>query len=120
MADKVHISRGDPGPASCGRPAGKATSVRSDRGDGADRRQHYQRRYFHLSTSLAAYGPITLISMPLTTVGALALAPLSAALSRRLPTDDRLFTSMRIAFSNRVVSRTLGRTGPTAWPSDNA
>src|SRR5215475_3846302 len=42
---------------------------------------------FNLPTSLAAYGPITLISMALTTVGALALAVLFAALSRRLPAD---------------------------------
>jgi basic amino acid/polyamine antiporter, APA family len=40
---------------------------------------------FNLPTSLAAYGPITLISMALTTVGALALAVLFASLSRRLP-----------------------------------
>ena len=32
-----------------------------------------------LPTSLASYGPITLVSMGLTTVGALALAPLFAA-----------------------------------------
>src|SRR5204863_3514157 len=42
---------------------------------------------FNLPTSLASYGPITLISMALTTVGALALAMLFAALSRRLPAD---------------------------------
>src|SRR5579862_9670793 len=38
---------------------------------------------FNLPTSLAAYGPITLVSMGLTTVGALALALLFASLSRR-------------------------------------
>jgi APA family basic amino acid/polyamine antiporter len=42
---------------------------------------------FNLPTSLAAYGPITLVSMGLTTVGAIALALLFAALSRRLPAD---------------------------------
>ncbi len=42
----------------------------------------------NLPTSLGVYVPITLISMALTTVGTLALALLSAALSRRLPTDD--------------------------------
>ena len=42
---------------------------------------------FNLPTSLTAYGPISLVSMALTTVGALALAMLFAALSRRLPAD---------------------------------
>ncbi len=42
---------------------------------------------FNLPTSLASYGPITLGSMGLTTVGALALALLFAALSRRMPAD---------------------------------
>ncbi len=40
---------------------------------------------FNLPTSLASYGPITLVSMGLTTVGALAL--LFAALSRRMSAD---------------------------------
>ena len=44
---------------------------------------------FNLPTSLATYGPISLVSMALTTVGALALALLFAALSRRLPADAR-------------------------------
>jgi len=37
---------------------------------------------FNLPTSLAFYGPITLVSMALTTVGALVLALLFASLSR--------------------------------------
>jgi basic amino acid/polyamine antiporter, APA family len=37
---------------------------------------------FNLPTSLAAYGPITLMSMALTTVGALALALLFASLAQ--------------------------------------
>ena len=40
---------------------------------------------FNLPTSLASYGPISLVSMGLTTIGALALAMLFAALSRRVP-----------------------------------
>ena len=36
---------------------------------------------FNLPTSLAGYGPITLVSMGLTTIGALALALLFASLS---------------------------------------
>jgi APA family basic amino acid/polyamine antiporter len=37
---------------------------------------------FNLPTSLAPYGPITLVSLALTTVGALALALLFGSLSR--------------------------------------
>ncbi len=50
--------------------------------------------------SLAAYSPIALISMALTTVGTLAL--LSAALSRRLPANDGPYAYARIAFSDHV------------------
>src|SRR5262244_1907945 len=57
---------------------------------------------FNLPTSLAAYGPITLISMALTTVGALALAVLFAALSRRLPADGGPYAYARVAFGNGV------------------
>src|SRR5262249_34239853 len=42
---------------------------------------------FNLPTSLAPYGPITLVSLGLTTVGALVLAILFGALSRRMPAD---------------------------------
>ena len=42
---------------------------------------------FNLPGSLADYGPISLFAMALTTIGALALAILFAALSRRLPAD---------------------------------
>src|SRR5215831_4616913 len=55
---------------------------------------------FNLPTSLASYGPITLISMALTTVGALALAMLFAALSRRLPADGGPYAYARVAFGN--------------------
>ena len=60
---------------------------------------------FNLPTSVAAYSPIALISMALTTVGALALVLLSAALSRRLPTNDGPYAYARIAFSNHVGVR---------------
>src|SRR3974377_2240668 len=40
---------------------------------------------FNLPTSLAGIGPITLVSMALTTVGAIALALMFAALARRVP-----------------------------------
>ena len=57
---------------------------------------------FNLPTSLAGYGPITLISMALTTVGALALAIMFAALSRRLPADGGPYAYARVAFGNRL------------------
>jgi basic amino acid/polyamine antiporter, APA family len=40
---------------------------------------------FNLPSALAPYGPITLVSMGLTTIGALALAWLFASLARRMP-----------------------------------
>jgi APA family basic amino acid/polyamine antiporter len=40
---------------------------------------------FNLPTSFSGYGPITLVSLGLTTIGAFALAVLFAAPSRRLP-----------------------------------
>src|SRR6516225_7982354 len=57
---------------------------------------------FNLPTSLAAYGPITLVSMGLTTVGAVVLALLFAALCRRLPADGGPYAYARVAFGNRV------------------
>ena len=63
---------------------------------------------FNLPTSLAAYGPITLVSMALTTVGALALALLFAALSRRLPADGGPYAYARVAHV-RIRSETGAR-----------
>src|SRR6516162_2263869 len=57
---------------------------------------------FNLPTSLASYGPISLVSMALTTVGALALAVLFAALSRRLPADGGPYAYARAAFGNKL------------------
>src|SRR5215510_13959493 len=57
---------------------------------------------FNLPTSLAAIGPITLVSMGLTTVGAIALALMFAALARRLPADGGPYAYARVAFGNRV------------------
>src|SRR6476619_4913957 len=55
---------------------------------------------FNLPASLAGYGPITLVSMGLTTIGALALALLFAALSRRLPADGGPYAYARTAYGN--------------------
>ena len=111
MADKVHISREVPAPASApsgggsshqfGLTAAMALIVGSIIGVGI----------FNLPTSLAVYGPITLVSMALTTVGALALALLFAALSRRLPADGGPYAYARVAFGNRLGFATPGRTG---------
>src|SRR5262245_19042903 len=57
---------------------------------------------FNLPTSLAGIGPITLVSMALTTVSAIALALMFAALSRRLPADGGPYAYARVAFGNRV------------------
>jgi basic amino acid/polyamine antiporter, APA family len=57
---------------------------------------------FNLPTSLAGIGPITLVSMGLTTVGAIALALMFAALSRRLPADGGPYAYARVGFGNPV------------------
>jgi len=75
---------------------------------------------FNLPTSLAAYGPITLISMALTTVGALALALLFAALSRRLPADGGPYAYARVAFGNRIGFMNAWSYWITAWAGNAA
>lgn len=57
---------------------------------------------FNLPTALAAFGPITLVSMALTTVGAIAFALMFAALARRLPADGGPYAYSRVAFGNTV------------------
>src|SRR5215475_151090 len=57
---------------------------------------------FNLPTSLATIGPITLVSMGLTTIGAIVLALMFAALSRRLPADGGPYAYARVAFGNRL------------------
>ena len=75
---------------------------------------------FNLPTSLAAYGPITLISMALTTVGALALALLFAALSRRLPADGGPYAYARVAFGNGLGFANAWSYWITAWGGNAA
>src|SRR3954465_1247834 len=55
---------------------------------------------FNLPASLAGYGPISLVAMALTTVGALALAVMFAALSRRVPADGGPYAYARAGFGN--------------------
>jgi APA family basic amino acid/polyamine antiporter len=75
---------------------------------------------FNLPTSLAGYGPITLISMALTTVGALALALLFAALSRRLPADGGPYAYARVAFGNGLGFANAWSYWITAWAGNAA
>jgi basic amino acid/polyamine antiporter, APA family len=70
---------------------------------------------FNLPTSLAGIGPITLVSMGLTTVGAIALALMFAALSRRLPADGGPYAYSRVAFGNVVGFFNAWSYWITAW-----
>src|SRR5215475_10583137 len=75
---------------------------------------------FNLPTSLAVYGPITLISLALTTVGALVLALLFAALSRRLPADGGPYAYARAAFGNLLGFANAWSYWITAWGGNAA
>jgi basic amino acid/polyamine antiporter, APA family len=75
---------------------------------------------FNLPTSLAAYGPISLVSMGLTTIGALALALLFAALSRRLPADGGPYAYARVAFGNGLGFANAWSYWITAWAGNAA
>ncbi|HZC70331.1 MAG TPA: amino acid permease [Jatrophihabitans sp.] len=75
---------------------------------------------FNLPTSLAGYGPITLVSMGLTTVGALALAMLFAALSRRLPADGGPYAYARAAYGNGLGFANAWSYWITAWAGNAA
>jgi APA family basic amino acid/polyamine antiporter len=75
---------------------------------------------FNLPTSLSAYGPISLVSMGLTTVGALALALLFASLSRRLPADGGPYAYSRVAFGNPLGFANAWSYWITAWAGNAA
>jgi basic amino acid/polyamine antiporter, APA family len=75
---------------------------------------------FNLPTSLAGYGPISLVSMALTTVGALALALLFASLSRRLPADGGPYAYARTAFGNPLGFMNAWSYWITAWAGNAA
>src|SRR5215469_2458896 len=120
MTDKVDISGDVPGttgksgqgeqPHQFGLAAAMALIVGSIIGVGI----------FNLPTSLAVYGPITLVSMVLTTVGALALALLFASLSRRLPADGGPYAYARAAFGNRLGFANAWSYWITAWAGNAA
>jgi APA family basic amino acid/polyamine antiporter len=75
---------------------------------------------FNLPTSLAGYGPISLVSMALTTFGALALAMLFAALSRRLPADGGPYAYARVGFGNALGFANAWSYWITAWAGNAA
>src|SRR5437764_5728597 len=75
---------------------------------------------FNLPTSFASYGPISLVSMGLTTVGALALALLFASLSRRLPADGGPYAYSRVAFGNGLGFANAWSYWITAWAGNAA
>src|SRR5262245_12154190 len=120
MADQIDVSGGAPGstgetrsgdqPQQFGLPAAMALIVGSIIGVGI----------FNLPTSLAFYGPITLVSMALTTVGALVLAVLFASLSRRLPADGGPYAYARAAFGNRLGFANAWSYWITAWGGNAA
>ncbi len=75
---------------------------------------------FNLPSSLAGYGPISLVSVALTTIGALALAMLFAALSRRLPADGGPYAYARVAYGNRYGFASAWAYWITAWAGNAA
>lgn len=75
---------------------------------------------FNLPSSLAPYGPITLVSLGLTTIGALALARLFASLSRRMPADGGPFAYARVAFGNKLGFANAWSYWITAWAGNAA
>jgi APA family basic amino acid/polyamine antiporter len=75
---------------------------------------------FNLPTSLSSYGPISLVSMGLTTVGALALALLFSALSRRLPADGGPYAYSRVAYGNGLGFANAWSYWITAWAGNAA
>jgi APA family basic amino acid/polyamine antiporter len=75
---------------------------------------------FNLPGSLAAYGPISLFAMALTTVGALALALLFAALARRVPADGGPYAYARSAFGNMTGFSNAWLYWITAWAGNAA
>src|SRR4051794_19656826 len=75
---------------------------------------------FNLPYSLASIGPISIIAMALTTVGALALALMFAALSRRLPADGGPYAYARAAFGNGIGFTNAWSYWITAWAGNAA
>ncbi len=75
---------------------------------------------FNMPTSLAAYGPISLIAMALTTVGALALAMMFASMATRMPADGGPYAYARTAFGNLAGFSNAWLYWITAWSGNAA
>jgi APA family basic amino acid/polyamine antiporter len=75
---------------------------------------------FNLPYSLASIGPISIVAMALTTVGALVLALMFAALSRRLPADGGPYAYARAAFGNGIGFTNAWSYWITAWAGNAA
>jgi APA family basic amino acid/polyamine antiporter len=75
---------------------------------------------FGLPYALATFGPISLLAMALTSVGAVALALLFAALSRRMPADGGPYAYARTAFGNAVGFANAWSYWITAWAGNAA
>jgi basic amino acid/polyamine antiporter, APA family len=75
---------------------------------------------FNLPYSLAAIGPISVVAMAFTTVGALTLAIMFAVLSRRLPADGGPYAYARAAFGNGVGFVNAWSYWITAWAGNAA
>jgi basic amino acid/polyamine antiporter, APA family len=75
---------------------------------------------FNLPSALAPYGPVTLVSMGLTTVGALALAWLFSSLARRMPAPGGPYAYARAAFGNRLGFANAWSYWITAWAGNAA
>jgi len=75
---------------------------------------------FNLPYSLASYGPISIVAMAVTTVGAVALALMFAALSRRLPADGGPYAYARAAFGDRIGFANAWSYWITAWAGNAA
>ncbi len=75
---------------------------------------------FNLPTALAPYGPITLVSMGLTTIGALALAWLFSSLARRMPAPGGPYAYARAAFGNGLGFANAWSYWITAWAGNAA
>ena len=116
------VYSGDEGSAGAGlhRSPTRQTLVLAHTGRGPHHGEHHRCRDLQPPSSLASYGPITLVSMGLTTIGALAFAMLFAALSRRLPADWRPVRDSREPVGNGVGFLNAWSYWITAWAGNAA
>jgi len=75
---------------------------------------------FDMPGSLAEFGPISIVALALTTVGALCVALLFASLASRLPADGGPYAYARVAFGNGVGFATAWLYWITTWGGNAA